>query len=58
MSRGPGKVERRLREMLTDPARNSFSQKELIREAFEVAHWDTLTDARLRWTRALQAAGR
>jgi hypothetical protein len=38
MSRGPDKVERPLREMLNDRARNSFSQAGLIREADEMAH--------------------
>jgi hypothetical protein len=45
MSRGPGKVERRLHELLTDPSRNRWTQQELIREAFGLSYWDTPTEA-------------
>lgn len=45
MSRGPGKIERRMRAMLVGPSRLSFTFLELIREAFEVDDYETLTEA-------------
>jgi hypothetical protein len=55
MSKGSGKVERCMMEMLSDPWRDRFSQEELIRQAFGVSYGEPLTETQRVWgSRALR----
>src|SRR4051812_9811190 len=45
MSKGPGRVERRLREALTDPSRNRWTTKSLIAHVYDGLIYDKPTEA-------------